>query len=60
MKIKADFKNEKNGNAKLTDNQVDILRIIAELRQLTYRQLGATFNCSHTHARRVVLGKSRT
>lgn len=60
MKIKADFKNEKNGNAKLTDDQVDILRIIAGLRQLTYRQLGATFNCSHTHARRVVLGKSRT
>ena len=60
MKIKADFKNEKNGNAKLTDDQVDILRIIAELSQLTYRQLGATFNCSHTHARRVVLGKSRT
>ena len=60
MKIKADFKNEKNGNAKLTDDQVDILRRLAELRQLTYRQLGATFNCSHTHARRVVLGKSRT
>lgn len=60
MKIKADFKNEKNGNVRLTDNQIDDLRLLAQLRHMTYRQLGATFNCSHTHARRIVLGKSRT
>jgi hypothetical protein len=60
MRIKADFKNEKNGNAKLSDDQVDTLKRFAELRQHTYRQLGGMFNCSHTHARRVVLGKSRT
>ena len=59
-KINCDFTNEKNGNSRLTDKQIDDLRFFAGMRQHTYRQLGTMFNCSHTHARRVVLGKSRT
>lgn len=58
-KIKCDFTNEKNGNSKLSNKQIDALRFLAGMRQCTYRQLGAMFNCSHTHARRVVLGKAR-
>jgi predicted HTH transcriptional regulator len=59
MKIKANFKNEKNGNSKLTDEQVEAIRQLAQTSYVTYRQLGAMFNCSHTHARRIVLDQAR-
>ena len=58
-KINCNFEGEKNGNVRLTDDQVKELKDTAATRQMTYRQLGAIFNCSHTHVRRIVLGKSR-
>ena len=59
-KIKCNFEGEKNGNSKLSDDQVSEIRVLAQTHNVTYRQLGAIFNCSHTHARRIVLDKSRT
>jgi Mor family transcriptional regulator len=56
---KYDFKNEKNNNCKLTNDQVAQIHIIAKSKSKTYRQLAAMFNVSHAHVYKIVNGKTR-
>lgn len=58
-KIECDFRNEKNGNCKLKDEQIQQLKDLISEATYTYRQLGEMFRCSHTHVRRVAIGISR-
>lgn len=47
-------KGERHYNAKLTDKQVDILRVMYATGDYTYVQLGALFKISDVHAGRIV------
>jgi DNA-binding transcriptional regulator LsrR (DeoR family) len=57
-KINCNFEGEKNGNAKLTKEQVEAIRFLYKHEKLTQRQLAAQFGICKTHARRVILGIS--
>jgi len=56
---KYDFKNEKNNNCKLTNNQVDQIKTIAKSKSKTYRQIAQMFNVSHAHIYKIINGKTR-
>jgi hypothetical protein len=58
-KINCDFKGIKNGNAKLTDTQVDAIRIMWTTEQFSLRSLGGLFKVSHSQIRRIVKGIQR-
>ena len=53
-KINCDFAKEANGNAKLTQEQVDELKYLREQQGLTQRALAAQFNISKTQAHRII------
>jgi Mor family transcriptional regulator len=53
------FKNENNGNAKLTNDQVKQIKILAAFKTKTYRQIAALYNVSHAHVYKIVNGKTR-
>ena len=54
-----DFKNEKNNNCKLTNDQVDQIKILAACKTKTYRQIAALYNVSHAHVYKIVHDKTR-
>ena len=54
-----DFKNENNGNSKLTNEQIGQIRSIAKTKTKTYRQIAAQFKVSHAHVYKIVNGKTR-
>jgi Mor family transcriptional regulator len=53
------FKNENNGNSKLTNDQVRQIKILAACKTKTYRQIAALYNVSHAHVYKIVNGKTR-
>ena len=53
------FKGERNNNCKLTDDQVDQIKILARTKSKTYRQIAVLYNVSHAHVYKIVNGKSR-
>ena len=53
-KIKCNFGKEKNGNAKLTLEQVEEIRQIYKAEELTQRELASRFGICKTHARRII------
>lgn len=53
------FKNENNGNSKLTNDQIKEIRAIAATKTKTYRQLGLMFGVSHAHIYKIVHDKTR-
>jgi hypothetical protein len=53
-KINCNFEKEKNGNAKLTLEQVEEIRQIYKDEELTQRELASRFGICKTHARRIV------
>jgi DNA-binding MarR family transcriptional regulator len=53
-KINCDFAKGKNGNAKLTQEQVESLRFLHQTYGLTERALAAQFNICKTHAHRII------
>jgi DNA-binding MarR family transcriptional regulator len=57
-KINCDFGKEKNGNAKLTHEQVLELRALHQKGGMTERALAAQFGICKTHAHRIINGLS--
>ena len=53
-KINCNFEKEKNGNAKLTLEQVEEIRQIYKTEELTQRELASRFSICKTHARRII------
>jgi len=53
-KIKCDFAKEKNGNAKLNQEQVDEIKALREEQGLSERTLAAMFGICKTHAHRII------
>jgi len=54
MKIKCDFKGEKNGNVKLTDKEIKKIRKEWESENYTLRQIATRYGISHGHVYRIV------
>lgn len=57
--INCNFKGENNGNAKLTDFQVSMLRNEWLTGQYTLRKIASKYGISHGHAHRIVNRKQR-
>jgi len=57
-KINCNFEGERNGNAKLSKEQVQAIRAMHKAGGFTQRSIAAQFNISKTHARRIVFGIS--
>ena len=55
-----DVKGMKNPNAKLTDQQVNEIKLLRYTQKLSYRSLGTIYGCSHTQIKRIVKGESRS
>ena len=53
-KINCNFSKELNGNAKLTNDQVEEIRQIYKAEELTQRELASRFGICKTHARRII------
>jgi hypothetical protein len=53
-KINCNFEGERNGNAKLTAENVAAIRFIHKNTSLSQRQIAALFNISKTHAHRII------
>jgi DNA-binding transcriptional regulator LsrR (DeoR family) len=53
-KIKCDFAKEKNGNSKLTAEQIEEIRQTYKTEGLTQRELADKFGICKTHARRII------
>lgn len=59
MKINCNFKGEKNGNAKLSDDTIDELKKEWVTGQWTFRSIGVKYGISHGHAYKIIKGKTR-
>jgi hypothetical protein len=53
------FKNEDNNNCKLTNDQVHQIKVLAQGKTKTYRQIAALYNVSHSHIYKIVHDKTR-
>jgi predicted XRE-type DNA-binding protein len=53
------FKGENNNYCKLKNKDVELIREIAERKNLSYRKIAALFNVSHAHVFKIVKGKTR-
>lgn len=49
-----------NPNVKLTDEQVNEIKIMRNTKNISHRALGLMYNCSHTQIRRILNNLSRT
>ena len=49
----------KNPNVKLTDQQVNEIKLLRYTNKLSYRNLAAAYNCSHTQIKRIIKLESR-
>jgi DNA-binding transcriptional regulator YiaG len=56
---KIDNKGMKNPNAKLTDMQVNEIKLLRYVSKLSSRTLAEIYNCSHTQILRIIKQKSR-
>ena len=54
-----DNKGMKNPNVKLTDEQVNQIKLLRYASKLSYRALAAAYNCSHTQIKRIIKLESR-
>ena len=54
-----DNRGMKNPNVKLTDQQVNEIKLLRYTNKLSYRILAAAYNCSHTQIKRIVKSESR-
>jgi DNA-binding transcriptional regulator YiaG len=54
-----DNKGMKNPNVKLTDEQVNQIKLLRYASKLSYRVLAAAYNCSHTQIKRIIKLESR-
>ena len=57
---KINVKGEKNPNVKLTDLQVNEIKLLRYVSKLSSRTLAEIYNCSHTQILRITKQKSRT
>jgi DNA invertase Pin-like site-specific DNA recombinase len=57
---KINNKGEKNPNVKLTDQQVNEIKLLRYKLKYSYRTLAATYGCSHTQVKRIIKQESRT
>ena len=57
-KINCNFEGEKNGNAKLSKENVEAIRFLHQNTGLSQRQIAALFGICKTHARRIIFGIS--
>lgn len=57
--IRCDFKGEKNGNSKLSDFQIFMLRNEWLTGQFTFRKIAKRYGISHGHAYRIIKHKQR-
>jgi hypothetical protein len=60
MQSKIDNRGMKNPNVKLTDQQVNEIKLLRYTNKLSYRSLAAAYNCSHTQIKRIIKLESRT
>lgn len=56
---KINTKGEKNPNVKLTDQQVDEIKLLRYTTKASYRALAAAYSCSHTQIKRIIKLESR-
>jgi hypothetical protein len=49
----------KNPNVKLTDQQVNEIKLLRYTSKLSYRNLAVAYNCSHTQIKRIIKSESR-
>ena len=56
---KIDVKGMKNPNVKLTDDQVNEIKLLRYVQKLSLRTLALTYGVSHTQIRRITNLKSR-
>jgi len=54
-----DNRGMKNPNVKLTDQQVNEIKLLRFTQRLSYRALAAAYGCSHTQILRIINNKSR-
>jgi DNA-binding transcriptional regulator YiaG len=54
-----DNKGMKNPNVKLTDEQVNQIKLLRYASKLSYRVLATAYNCSHTQIKRIIKLESR-
>jgi hypothetical protein len=57
---KINNKGEKNPNVKLTDQQVNEIKLLRHKSKFSYRTLAVAYNCSHTQIKRIIKLESRT
>jgi len=56
---KINNKGENNPNAKLTDQQVNEIKLLHYIQKTPYRTLASVYKCSHTQIQRIINKKSR-
>ena len=54
-----DNRGMKNPNVKLTDQQVNEIKLLRYTSKLSYRNLAVSYNCSHTQIKRIIKSESR-
>jgi hypothetical protein len=60
MQTKIDNRGMKNPNVKLTDQQVNEIKLIRYSTKVSYRTLAVAYDCSHTQIKRIIKNESRT